>query len=145
MFDDHSDRNDTGNQLRHDLGGGVRETLSLDMLTQGELLTLRADIDSRLDATALQDMDLEKELVLQYQTAKALQLLVLDSHEEANKKAQVMNTCANTLQSLVKMQAELHTAERLKAIEARLIRALDRVPQEHLEEFFGWYENEQEP
>lgn len=143
MFDDYNDNDDTGERLRHDLGGGVRETFSLEMLTQGELLVLRADIDARLDATALQDMDLEKELVLQYQMAKALQLLVLDSHEEANKKAQVMNTCANTLQSLVKMQAELHTAERLKAIEARLIRALDRVPTEYLEEFFDWYENEQ--
>lgn len=107
-----------------------------------ELLTLRAMIDARLPARALKDMNLEEELVVQYMTAKALQTSVLNGNEEANKKAQTLNACATALQQLIKMQAEYHTAERLKNIETKLIRALERLPREPLVEFFAWYESE---
>lgn len=121
---------------------GVENSADLANLPVEELLKLRADIDKLLPATAMKDLDLEKELVIQFQVAKALQTETLASKtEEANRKAQVANTTASILQQLIKMQAEFHTAERLKNIESRLIRCLEKVPEQYLLEFFEWYEN----
>ena len=44
---------------------------------------------------------------------------------------------------LVTMQTKFHTSERLKEIEGRLIKALDKVPKQYLEEFFEWYASEE--
>jgi predicted nucleic acid-binding protein len=107
-----------------------------------DLLDLRSRIDRALPALALKDMNLEEELVIQFLTAKELQTAVLSSNEEANKKAQTLNAVSAALQALIKMQTDFHTAERLKNIESKLIRALDKVPKHHLEEFFVWYESE---
>ena len=109
-----------------------------------ELLELRASIDALLPSTALRDMDLEKEMVLQYHRVVALQTRVLgDDRTPANQLAQVSNAVASTLQQLVTMQTKFHTSERLKEIEGRLIRALDKVPKQYLEEFFEWYASEE--
>lgn len=113
----------------------------LDELTELDLFTLRSQIDQRLPSPKFKDINLEEELVRQYQTAKALQLSVMDSHEEAQKKASVLNACAATLQNLTRMQSEFYKAERFKEIESRLIQALKLVPREHLLEFFAWYES----
>lgn len=119
--------------------------ISLDNLDTGELLALRAEIDIRLPSTSLQQMDLEKELVLQYHRVQALQERVLtDLGTPANQLAQVSNAVASTLQQLVTMQTKFHTSERFKEIESRLIRALDKVPEEYLVEFFEWYESQEE-
>lgn len=118
-----------------------RTNVELDLLDVDELLRLRGEIDKRLPAVKLNDMNLEEELVRQYLKVITLQDDVMaDDDVLANQKAQVAGQVASTLQQLVKMQSEFHTAERLKAIESRLIRALDKVPAEHLEEFFKWYE-----
>lgn len=122
-------------------GKGKTSAPLLDDMGVGDLLMLRADIDARLPATKLSQMNLEEELVIQFLTVKELQNDVLNSNEEANKKAQVANTVAATMQQLVKMQTELHTAERLKEIESRLIRCLNKVPEQYLREFFEWYES----
>lgn len=116
----------------------------LDGMSVGELLSLRGEIDKMLPSTALRDMDLESELVLQYHRATELQNDVLqDERVPANQMAQVMNATASVLQQLVAMQTKFHTAERLKEIESRLIRALEKVAPEHLTEFFAWYESEE--
>lgn len=108
-----------------------------------ELLNLRAEIDKLLPSTKLKDMDLEKELVLQYHRVVALQTRVLeDDHTPANQMAQVSNAVAGTLQNLVSMQSKFHTSERFKELESRLIKTLNRIPREHVEEFFKWYEQE---
>lgn len=116
----------------------------LGAMTVAELLSLRASIEALLPAVDLSQMDLEKELVLQFLKVKALQETVLepDSGIPANQIAQVSNSVAQTLNNLVSMQAKLHTAERLKEIEARLIKTLNKLPPEHLQEFFDWYEAE---
>lgn len=122
-----------------------RADLDLDFLEgldEYDLLLVRSAIDSRLPPPDLQSLNLEHELVRQFQTARALQTLVLSGGEEANKKAQTLNACAAALQALIKMQSEFHTAERLKNIESKLIRALEHVPAEALTEFFEWYEQE---
>lgn len=117
------------------------EEFSIQMLSIGELLALRAEIDARLPATALADLDLEKELVMQFNTVKALQAGILsDKHVQANQKAQVANSTASTLSQLTRMQTDYYTAERLKAIETALIRMLRTWPEDLTAKFFEEYE-----
>ena len=105
------------------------------------LLELRAKIDEHLPATALKDMNLETELVVQFQTVKALQSRVLEDDETpANQQAQVANSCASTLQQLAKMQGEQYTAERFKQIENLLVRLLNSWPDDMTKDFFRQYE-----
>lgn len=109
------------------------------------LLRARAEIDARLPASKLADLDLETEVVLQYQQTKQLLLDVLGGSSPANQKAQVANSCASILDQLIKMQARLYSAERLKAIEAALIKTLKTLPQDTQEAFFVQYERNYEP
>lgn len=104
-----------------------------------ELLMLRSEIDLLLPAMNLANMNLEEEIVRQYRSAQALQTVTLQSSDEANKKAQVLNSCSAALQACVKMQSDLYTAERFKKIESRLIKALEVIPDEHVKEFLDWY------
>jgi len=118
---------------------------SLDMMSVAELLALKNEVEMRLPASSLTDMDLEEELVHQYQKVKMLQDEVLtDGETPANQKAQVANSVASTLQQLVTMQTKFHTSERLKEIEGRLIKTLNRMPEQYMTEFFAWYENSTE-
>lgn len=120
----------------------VARSMDLDVMSAAELLKLRGEIDKRLPAT-LEDLDLERELLQQFVRVKELQDTVLDDESvAANQKAQVASAVAATLQQLVKMQSDWNTSERLKEIESRLIKALNKVPPEHLEAFFAWYEDE---
>lgn len=136
-------------KLKNMLAGGemgvpsVRQRRDIDNMSVEELLALRAEIDARLPATSLRNMDLEKELVIQYLKVVALQTRVLeDDQTPANQLAQVSNAVAGTLQQLVTVQTKFHTSERLKEIEGRLIKALNRLPPDQMEEFFKWYESE---
>ena len=109
--------------------------------TVEELLTLRNEIDQMLPAAELKDIDLNRELVLQYMQVKSLQSSVMDDDgTPANQKAQVANSCASTLSQLTKMQAELFDAERLKTVEQILIRTLQKFP-EMSEAFLVEYED----
>lgn len=120
------------------------KALNIEIMDQSELLRLRGEIDKRLPAT-LQDLDLERELLHQFVRVKELQEVVLDDDRvAANQKAQVASAVAATLQQLVKMQTDWNTSERLKEIEGRLIKALVKMPNEYLEDFFEWYEGGQE-
>lgn len=113
----------------------------LDGLPLDQLLKMRAEIDSRLPATSLKDIDLEHELVVQFITVKNLQSSIIDdSSVQANQKAQVANSCASTLQQLVKMQTEFFTAERFKEIENHLIASLRELPAAVVETFMDSYE-----
>lgn len=115
--------------------------IDLNKFSEAELLILRHEIDSRLPITKLSDMNLERELTLQFRVAQTLQARVVEDDDiPANQKAQVMNSVATTLQSLVKMQAEYYTPERLKKIESALVVCLNGWPVEQTEEFFKQYE-----
>lgn len=113
----------------------------LDDLDVVGLLNLRSEIDKRLPATSLKGMDLEQELVLQYLKVQGLQSDVLtDEDVPPNQKAQVAAQVASTLQQLVKMQSEFHTAERFKAVEGLMIKHFKRLPLETVEAFMAEYE-----
>lgn len=133
LYDDGSDFGAASNRSK-------RTGIPLNALSVEQLLELRGEIDSLLPAKSLNDLNLEHELVIQFTFARTLQSEILSSAEEPSKKASVLNACASALQALVKMQSEHHTAERLKNIEQRLIKALLKVPEEYVREFFSWYE-----
>lgn len=119
----------------------VAAPFRLENMGEGALLDLRAQIDAALPSKCLKDLDLETELVIQLQTAKQLQNEVLnDDGVPANQKAQVLNACASSIESLIRMQEKYHTGERLKQIETHLIDVLNRLPLETTTQFFEWYE-----
>lgn len=118
----------------------VRTIDSLDGMEIEDLLSLRDEIDARLPATKLTDINLAEELVLQFQKVKAMQAKVLDSNTSAQQKSAVANSCASTLAQLVKMQTDLYNAERMKMIEQAVIQVMRDQP-EHIQlAFFDKYE-----
>lgn len=118
-----------------------RQAFDVSLLTTSELLNLRSRIDEALPPMKLGELNLEEELVRQFQTVRALQTETLeDKYVEANKKATVASACAATLGQIVKLQTDLYTAERFKAIEGLLIRTIRKLPLEVVEEFLNEYE-----
>jgi hypothetical protein len=113
--------------------------LDVSLYSLTELLTLRNKIDALLPPMSMKDMDLEQEVVRQFMTVKALQGDVLGGNDEANKKASVVNACAAALQTLAKMQVELHNAERFKRIENLMIKHLKLLPKESVDKFLDDY------
>lgn len=115
-------------------------TVNLAGMDEHELLTLRAEIDQRLVVKKLEDMDMERELVLQLRMSQALQTNIIDDDRvPANQKAQVMNSVASTIQQITKMQGEIYTSERLKRIESALIKQLNQWPEDQTRTFFERY------
>lgn len=118
-----------------------RKSFDVSQLTVEELLGLRQRIDERLPPMKLEAMDLEKELIIQYQIVKTLQSDTLEkSYVEPNKKASVVNACASALAQVVKLQTDVYTAERFKAVESLMIRALKTLSPEAAAVFLVEYE-----
>ena len=120
---------------------------SLDLLSESELLDLRAKIDEKLPPRTLKSVNMEQELVMQLILAQKLQRETLEDNEDeaptpANQKAQVINSVASTMQMLAKLQIELYDSERLKRIEQILIASLEMMPSEAQEAFLERYEAE---
>lgn len=114
--------------------------VNLDNLTLPQLLDLRNEIEQRLPAKNLRDLNLERELVLQLLSSQALQSRVLqDTTIAPNQAAQVSNSTAAVLQQLIRLQEVVHTTERLKKIEQRLIDALNTLPADQQEAFLLVY------
>jgi uncharacterized protein (UPF0147 family) len=116
-------------------------TFPLDNLGLAELLDLRAEIDKRLPARSLAEMDLEEEVLLQFARTKSLyDTVVEDENTPANQRAQVANSCTTILQQLMQMQTKLYGAERVKALEQVLVKVLKTLPEATQQEFFTRYE-----
>ncbi len=119
----------------------VGETLSIHLLSEAELLELRAEIDQLLPARSLTDLNMERELVIQLTAVQNLQREVLrDQNTPANQKAQTANAVAAVLQTLAKLQTEVFTSERLKQVETLLIETLQQLPVDSQEAFIAAYE-----
>lgn len=114
----------------------------LDQLSAEEVKLLRKALTKQDEAPkSLADFNLEHELLEQYTTVKDLQEEVLgDDTIAANQRAQVANTVASTLQQLVKMQSDFYTAERFKAVEGLMLKAIRKLPREIAEGFVSEYE-----
>lgn len=114
---------------------------ALKTMTADELAELRYALDVVCPQQQLSDVNLEEELMSQYARIKKLQNDVIDDEDTpANQKAQVANAVASTLQHLVKMQSEYSTAERFKAIEALMIKAMKSLPVDVATKFIEEYE-----
>ncbi len=106
-----------------------------------ELLELKDLIEQRLPARSLKDMNLAEELIYQFLKTRELQSEVLfDMNIEANKQAAVVTACNSSLQHLVKLQSDLHNAERFKALEGMMIEAMKKLPVEVATAFLEEYE-----
>jgi hypothetical protein len=91
----------------------------------------------------LADLNLEHELVRQFNVVRGMQDDVLsDPDVPANQKAQVANAVASTIKQLVETQEKYYNQERLKKIEAGLIKVLGKLPAEAAAEFLDIYEKE---
>jgi hypothetical protein len=115
--------------------------VDISLYNMTELLALRNRIDSMLPPMQMSKLNLEEEVVRQFMTVKALQGAVLSSNEESNKKASVVNACASALQTLAKMQVELHDAERFKKIEAMMVKYIKLLPMDIATKFLNDYAN----
>lgn len=115
--------------------------LRIENLTLQQLLTLRNEVEKRLPVKNLREISLERELILQHQASLELQNRCMQSSEiPANQLAQVSNSTAAVLQQLIRLQETVHTTERLKRIENKLIEALNTLPAETQEAFLLVYE-----
>ena len=119
----------------------ARGQTSLNEASIAELLDLRNQIDSRLPARELKDLNLEEELIMQYTIAKELQTRVMqDGEVPANQQAQVLNACVSALDKLQDTQAKFYSQERFKRIESILISALKKWPEDLAGQFLDEYE-----
>lgn len=113
----------------------------VDTLSQEQLRALRDQIDAKLPAGSLKSLNLETELVTQYQRVLNLQDKVLrDSDVPANQRAQVAGAVGSALQHLIKMQIDLKRDEQLKRMEAALLKAVATLDSEAKLLFFDTYE-----
>jgi len=110
----------------------------LDSMSEGELLALRSQIDSRLTGTKLSEVNLTKELLIQLRSAKLLQAKVTeaDSDVPANQKAQVQNSIGGIIMNLSKIQMALYDAESMKRLKAATIRVVKTLPKPQQDQFF---------
>lgn len=108
---------------------------------RAQLRALRSQIDQFLPDRNLSSVNLESELLDQYEEIKDLQREIKDDDEiPPNQKAQVANSVISHLESLVRMQERYHTAERFKAIENLLIKHVKTLPRDVAEQFLDEYE-----
>ena len=90
---------------------------------------------------SLKNLDLDAELYNAYAKAKNyLADVQSDESIPPNQLAQLMNTISAILKEIVKMQTELHNAERVKKLEAAMIQAIKLAPLESQQAFLEEYE-----
>ena len=90
---------------------------------------------------SLKSLNLDAELYNAYAKAKNyLADVQSDESIPPNQVAQVFNTISAILKEIVKMQTELHNAERVKKLEAAMIQAIKLAPPESQQAFLEEYE-----
>ena len=105
------------------------------------LLRYLDEIRQVLPATTLLDMNMEEELILQFQAVRTLQNTILDDISvPANQKSQVANSVASVLGSIADLQNKVYSSERFKRIETLLIRHLNKLPEDVAAAFLEDYE-----
>lgn len=113
----------------------------LSGLSHKELRKIQRTISGLLPDVDVKGLDLEKELVSQYQAIKQLFDDVIDDPDVApNQKAQVANSVGATLSTLSKSQEDLRLTQVLRLIESVLIEEIKTLPKETKDAFFERYE-----
>ena len=107
-----------------------------------QLLLFRQQVTAALPARSLKDIDLTEELVLQVLALQQAQANALaDENTPTNQLAQAMGALSAALGTLVKLQNETFTSERLKQVEALMIEAINTMPTAQQETFLISYES----
>ena len=89
---------------------------------------------------SLKSLNLDAELYNAYAKAKNyLADVQSDDSIPPNQVAQVFNTISAILKEIVKMQTELHNAEKVKKLEAAMIQAIKLAPKKSQDAFFTQY------
>lgn len=117
------------------------ETMELD-----ELLALRARIDAKIPGKSLNDVNLTREALIQFQMAKVLQVEAnkVDTNVPVNQRAQVQNSLASILKELSKLQKELYDSEYTKRLKMAVIKVLKELPKSAQAKFYDLMEIEGE-
>lgn len=106
-----------------------------------ELRKVMAMIEELLPGQKVKSLDLEDELMQQYDKTKDLMdSCISDPDIAPNQKAQVANSVVSTLGHLVKLQEDLRLQQTLKLMESTLIDVIKTLPQEAKDGFFMEYE-----
>lgn len=83
-----------------------------------------------LEELTLKGLNLKVELLTQYnRTRQMLHTASYDDKIPLNQKAQVINAASSILSQLTRSEAELHSVEEVKKIEAVLITTLKEFPE----------------
>ena len=113
----------------------------LATLSPADLRRLRSEIDRRLPQGGMNGMDLERELVDQYNLVKDLQATAINDDDiPLNQRSQLAGQVASTLAQLVKMQEDLRREETFKLMESCLVEALKELPDDTREAFYVEYD-----
>lgn len=89
------------------------------------------------------DINLQAETIRLFrQTKKLLKEVLKHAATPANQKAQVANSLHSLLRALSTQQIELYNAERLRRLEAVIVRLVRDLPEAQAEEFLAAYEAE---
>lgn len=115
----------------------------IERMSQEELLLLHSKIEQRITGVKLSDINLEKETLIQFQKAKLLQEKAGESKDvPVNQLAQVQNSIRTILESLAKMQMEIHNSEAIKRLKAAIVKIMKTQSKEVQDAFFDMLENE---
>lgn len=97
--------------------------------------------DYMVEHGSLKSLDLDGELYNAYAKAKNyLAIVQTDEDIPPNQVAQVFNTISAILKEIVKMQTDLYNAERVKKLEAAMLKAIKVAPKEAQLVFLEEYE-----
>lgn len=119
----------------------VQDVFDVSALNLSELLAVKANVEARLPPRKLSEINLEEELILQWNQAKELQNnAISDNSAPLNQQAQTVNACSSAIKALVDAQEKYYNQERFKKIEQILIDTLKEMPQAAVDEFFKQYE-----
>lgn len=114
--------------------------VNLEGMPLDQLLALRNQVEQRLPAKGLKDLDLTRELVLQVLALQALQAKVLEANDvPVNQIAQVANSLSAGLTTLVRLQSDVMSSERFKRVEAVVIDLINSLPSELKSAAYGRY------
>jgi hypothetical protein len=116
----------------------------ISTMDEVDLLKLRDEIEQKLQGLTLADVNLVKETMIQLKKAKLLQIEATkkDSETPMNQRAQVQNSIASILDKLGKMQTELYDSEKLKRLQAAVVKVVKQLPKESQVQFFEMLEME---
>lgn len=116
-----------------------RDKLDLNLMSQRDLLALYQEIFGLLKGVTLADMDVPKELMIQYRAITKIQAEVAGEEIPTNQKAQVANTCAKLLEGIAKAQGEIYNGQQYKLMERALVKVVKAWPVEEQDKFFAIY------